>query len=103
MISEEPDLCRVIIQEMSRLEFSQRSIDTVTGSRYFQNAIGLDPLSQKTQLTVLINHIFTMGPSVVPYQIRLGLCMATDTIAWITDLKLTLLPFLKENEDAFFV
>lgn len=96
------DLCDIFIEEMQKLQFRQQSIEQVKSSKYFKQAIGLEPTMQKANLVLLVNSIFLTGPTVVPYQIRLGLTMAADTIAWTSDLKILLIPFLKENEDIFF-
>ena len=97
------NLCEILVREMKSLEFSQRSIDWVKETVMFRQAESLEPVMQRSNLTMVINSIFNKGPSVVPYQIRLGLCMSTDVFGWITDLKLLLLPFLKANEESFFV
>lgn len=97
------NLCEILVREMKSLEFSQRSIDCVKETVMFRQAESLEPVMQRSNLTMVINSIFNKGPSVVPYQIRLGLCMSTDVFGWITDLKLLLLPFLKANEESFFV
>jgi hypothetical protein len=51
---------------------------------------------------MLISRIFTMGPFIVPAEIRLSLSMSTDAQGWSDDLKLVILPFMKANEDHFF-
>lgn len=98
----EIDLCQVMIEEMRKLEFSERSIAIVQSAPQFQQALGQPDTYQRTYLTMLINRIFTMGPWVVPSEIRLSLNIATDCYGWSDDLKLVLLPFLKANEESFF-
>lgn len=98
----EIDLCDIMLKEMRKLEFSERSIAIVENSPQFKQALGQPDTYQRTYLTVLINHIFTMGPWVVPAEIRLSLNIATDCYGWSDDLKLVLLPFLKANEESFF-
>lgn len=98
----EIDLCETMITEMRKLEFSDRSIEAVRNSQQFQQALGKPDTYQRTYLTMLINKIFTMGPWVVPAEIRLSLNIATDCYGWSDDLKLVLLPFLKVNEESFF-
>lgn len=98
----EIDLCDIMLKEMRKLEFSERSIAIVENSPQFKQALGQPDNYQRTYLTVLINHIFTMGPWVVPAEIRLSLNIATDCYGWSDDLKLVLLPFLKANEESFF-
>lgn len=103
MLNDDYDLCRIMIEEMRRMQFKETSIAYVQNSDSFVTASTVgQPNLQRSHLTMLISRIFTMGPEVVPYQIRLGLTMADDTMSWIRDLKILLIPFLKENEDKFF-
>ena len=96
------DLCDVMLSEMKTLGFRDTSIHTIETSVEFIQARTESPLVQRMRLTLLINRIFSTGPYVVPYQIRLALSISTDTIGWAHDLRQTLLPFLKANEEHFF-
>ena len=98
----EIDLCDIMLKEMRKLEFSERSSAFIENSTRFKQALGQPDTYQRTYLTMLITHIFTMGPWEVPAEIRLSLNIATDCYGWSDDLKLVLLPFLKANEDHFF-
>ena len=102
MLLEDFNLCDIMIEEMEKLQFKQSSIDYIKSSQHFQTAQRLPSTLQRSQLTMLISYIFAMGPEIVPYQIRLSLAMADDTMNWIRDLKIVLIPFLRENEDKFF-
>lgn len=96
------DLCSSLLEEMKKLEFNPISIQQVEVNHYFQRAIGQEPATQRPYLTLTINSIFLKGPEVVPSNIRLALNIGQDTEAWLTDLKIVLLPFLKANEGLFF-
>lgn len=99
---QEIDLCAIMLKEMRKLEFTDKSIATIENSDQFKQAVGQPDTLQRTLLTMLINRIFTMGPYIVPAEIRLSLNISTDCLGWSDDLKLVLLPFLKANEDKFF-
>jgi hypothetical protein len=87
---------------MRKLQFTERSVSFIENNPQFVMA-HLEPAGvQRTMLTMLINRIFTLGPFIVPAEIRLSLSMSTDSLGWSDDLKLVILPFLKANEDHFF-
>lgn len=96
------NLCTILSEEMRKLQFSDKALSLVESSPLFVRAQTEPATVQRTMLTMLLNRIFTMGPFVVPAEIRLSLTMATDTLGWSDDLKLVLLPFLNTNEDHFF-
>lgn len=96
------NLCAIFVEEMEKLQFLPSSIDRIRQDPQFIKAMDQDPSVQKMMLTLLINHIFIMGPFVVPFDIRLSLNLATDAQGWSDDLKIVLLPFLKANEEHFF-
>lgn len=96
------DLTVILLEEMRKLEFSEASIAAISNTTYFKDAVGKQPQFQRTLLSYVINEIFVNGPYIVPNNIRLSLCMPGDSIEWVTELKLVLLPFLKSNESSFF-
>lgn len=103
MTSLEPlDLCAMMLEEMRKLEFSEKTMQYIENSPRFISALGKPETVQRAHLTILINHIFVMGPYIVPQKVRLGLSISTDCRSWLDDLKLVLLPFMKANEDKFF-
>lgn len=99
---QELNLCEILIEEMKKLEFSETSVAQITANGLFQMAQGEPQQVQRTMLTMALNRIFTLGPYIVPAEIRLSLSMATDCLGWSEDLKLVILPFLKANEGSFF-
>ncbi len=103
------DACREVIREMFNLGFSQQSIEAIERDHRFVEAEGKDLIFQKFQLTmVLYNTLIgemSKNPQqigVVPTPIRIALNAGTSPEGWIDDVKLTILPFLKENESKFF-
>ncbi|WP_396190452.1 hypothetical protein [Flavobacterium sp.] len=101
-IVEQIDLCNELLAEMRKLEFKPTAFTAVELNKFFIQAKGLPNHMQRSYLILALNQIFTSGPTVVPWEIRLGLNIAHDQQSWLTDLKLVLLPFLKMNQDQFF-
>ena len=96
------NLCDILLQEMRKLEFRESSVISIQNNAQVVMAQTEPSGVQRTMLTMLINRIFTLGPFIVPAEIRLSLSMSTDSLGWSDDLKLVILPFLKANEDHFF-
>lgn len=96
------NLCQILIDEMKKLQFDQLSIAMIEDDLSFQTAQKEPDFVQRTMLTMMLNRVFTLGPYIVPSEIRLSLSMPTDCLGWSEDLKLVILPFLKANEDSFF-
>lgn len=100
---ENIDLCQSLLAEMRSLEFKPSAFTAVENNHYFVKATGQDPTIQRPYLVLLLNSIFIQGPEVVPSNIRFALNVAHDHKGWLVDLKLVLLPFLKANQDKFFI
>ena len=101
--TDEIDLCQSFLNEMLKLEFKPSAFSVVETNHYFQRAKNELPHIQRTYLVLMLNNIFLSGPEVVPSNTRVALNMAHDHKSWLVDLKLVLLPFLKANQDSFFV
>lgn len=98
------NLCSIVVDEMRRMGFKEESIQKVTGNSNFAMAYDKVMNVQRTYLTMLFHGLFmgsTKG-SAVPKQIRVALNIANGSEAWLDDIKLVILPFLKENEEYFF-
>lgn len=96
------NLCSILTQEMKSLQFKDSSIAQLQANESFKVAQNEPDFVQRTMLTMVLNRIFTLGPYIVPSEIRLSLSMPTDCLGWSEDLKLVILPFLKANEESFF-
>lgn len=96
------NLCKEIIDVMKVMEFKESSILKIKNDIKFIDAYAKDNSSQKAMLTMIFYNIFMYGNTIVPSQIRVALNIATDITGWLDDIKLVILPFLKENEELFF-
>ena len=102
VLVQELNLCEELIKEMMKLEFSEESIAYVRSQSGYTEAWNKDERTQKTMLTLTLFNILMQGESIVPSQIRLALNIASDVVAWLDDIKLVILPWLKANEEKFF-
>jgi hypothetical protein len=103
MIDIETNICANVVTEMERLGFQQASVNAVKAQPQFSEAYDKQNQLQKTMLTMLFYNILINGTHIAPSQIRLALNVATDIVGWWDDMRLVILPFLKENEAMFFV
>ncbi|QXN70410.1 hypothetical protein AGENTSMITH_4 [Bacillus phage vB_BspM_AgentSmith] len=89
---------------MRRMGFKEESIQKVTGNGNFAMAYDKAMNVQRTYLTMLFHGLFmnSTKESAVPKQIRMALNIANGSEGWLDDVKLVILPFLKENEEYFF-
>lgn len=58
---------------------------------------------QRAAMTTLLFRILLSGSFQPPAQIRIALNSANDHISWLDDIKLTIIPFIVQNQDAYFV
>lgn len=102
MTSEEMNLCVEIGKTMEQLQFHEHSVVQVKSHPMYLQAFGQQPTVQRTFLTMMLHGILLKPQEITPSQIRLALNIATDVRAWLDDIRLVVLPFLKENEEKFF-
>lgn len=103
MIDIETNLCADVVSEMERIGFKQSSVNTVKGTSQFIDGYNQsNPALQRTMLTMLFFGVLVNGTHTAPTHIRLALNVATDVAGWWDDMRLVILPFLKENEEMFF-
>lgn len=94
--------CASVVVEMERLGFKQSSVNHVKAQSQFIDGYDKNDQLQRTMLTMLFFNILISGKHTAPAQIRLALNIATDVAGWWDDMRLVILPFLKENEELFF-
>lgn len=104
MVDVDINLCSIVVEEMRRMGFQELSVSKVTNDSNFNMAYDKNMNVQRTYLTMLFHSIFinSSKESAVPKQIRMALNIANGSEAWLDDIKLVILPFLKENEEYFF-
>ena len=102
VLVRELNLCEELIKEMVKLEFSEVSINWMRSQSGYAEAWNKEERIQKSLLTMTLFNLLMQSESVVPSQIRLALNIASDVVAWLDDIKLAVLPFMKANEEKFF-
>lgn len=96
------NLCTELVKEMERLGFEEKSIMVVKTSRHFIEAFDKPQPVQKTMLTMVLYNILLGKSAAAPAHVRLALSTSNDSTGWLDDMKLAILPFLKNNEESFF-
>jgi len=102
MIDNNMNLCSIIISEMEKLNFKESSVNIIKEHKQFKDAFNKENSLQRTMLTMMFYGILVDSGHIVPSQIRLALNIAADINGWLDDIRLVILPFMKENEDKFF-
>ena len=96
------NLCQEVLTEAKKLEIKESGIQAIQNNKIFIDAYNHHYGLQRTMLTTLLFKILMSASFDVPPQIRIALNSAGDTLSWLDDIKLVILPFIKVNEDAFF-
>lgn len=102
MIDVSTNFCSEVVSEMERIGFQQSSVNAVKATQQFIDGYDKNNVLQKTMLTMLFYNILISGTHTAPSHIRLALNVAGDVNGWWDDMRLVILPFLKENEHLFF-
>ena len=96
------NLCTELVKEMERLNFSEASIAQIKSNPHYVEAFNKPDMVQRSMLTMTLYGILLGRNIPAPAHIRLALNTSKDVVGWLDDMKLVILPFLKENEEAFF-
>lgn len=98
------NLCSIVIEEMRKMGFQDKSVNRINGDHGFVMAFDKEMTVQRTYLTMLFHRVFMESKlnSAVPRNVRIALNIAVGSEGWLDDVKLVILPFLKENESTFF-
>lgn len=92
------ELCKT----MKHLEFPEPHYQAIVNSVMFTQASEMDSVQmQRVILTGFFTQVLLSGNPVPPVEIRLHLNAANDTLSWLDDIRLVILPFIKENLDKF--
>jgi len=96
------DLCDELKKELINLNFEESVVSSILNSNKFIEAIGKPSNMQRAILTNLFYTILVNSPVMVPSKIRIALNASTDSIGWLDDYKLVILPFIRHNVGYFF-
>ena len=96
------NLTEEITKEMQKLQFADKNIAIIQNHKFYSLAQSQDLQQQRLTLAMLFYELLTEPTTPAPSQIRLALNIAVNPVAWLDDMKLVVLPFLKNNEDKFF-
>lgn len=96
------NLCQELVKAMEKQGFSEKSITTIKQSQHYTDAYDKGPDVQRTMLTMLFFNLTMYKEHPIPRNVRIGLNVATDSMAWLDDIVTVVLPFLRVNEDVFF-
>ena len=97
------NVCEDVLKEMRNLGFPPEFVSRFKNHELFRDAYEKHYLLQRTILTSLLFKILMSGTQPPPAEIRLALNSANDIISWLSDIKLVILPFIKENLDKLHV
>lgn len=96
------NLCEKVVKEMQKVGIKPENIARIQNNEFFKEAYDKPNSVQKAFLTHILHSILVDGPEIVPGSIRLALDTEQESLVWLEKVILTIIPFLKENEDKFF-
>lgn len=102
VVDKELNLCEKVIKEMQKVGIKPENIAKIQNNEFFKEAYDKPNSVQKAFLTHILHGILVDGPEIVPGSIRLSLDTEQESLVWLEKVILTIIPFLKENEDKFF-
>lgn len=97
------NVCKEILDEMTKLNIKKEIIDFIKNNHLFISNYNSDSHIQKVTMTTILFKSLMTFKYPVPSQIRLALNAANNVNDWVKDVKLYILPFIKENEEFFNV
>ncbi len=97
------NLCEEILKEAQRLGLKQSGLEAIQTNQTFIDAYNQGMAFQRAAMTTLLFRILLSGSFQPPAQIRIALNSANDHISWLDDIKITIIPFIIQNQDAYFV
>ncbi len=99
---ENLNLCEEVIKEAQRLCLKQSGIDNIKTNPTFIEAYDKNIGFQRSMLTTMLFKILVSANFQPPAQIRIALNSANDSNSWLDDIKIVILPFIVQNQDAYF-
>lgn len=101
MVIDELNLYTEIMKSMTEYKYSEENIEEFREASNVSKYFSSDPTLQRCVLTNYFYNVLTTSDAIVPSRVRIALNSATSNIAWLEDIKLVILPFIKENIDKF--
>lgn len=96
------NLCSEVIKEAQRLGLKQSGLEAIQTNQTFIDAYDTNMAFQRAALTTLLFRVLLSGKFQPPAQIRIALNSANDSISWLDDIKIVILPFIVENQESYF-
>ena len=96
------NLCNEVIKEAQRLGLKQSGLESIQTNQIFVDAYDKNMAMQRAALTTMFFRILLNATFQAPPQVRIALNSANDHISWLDDIKIVILPFIVENQDAYF-
>lgn len=97
------NLCEEILKEARRLGLKQSGLEAIQTNQTFIDSYDQGMAFQRAAMTTLLFRVLLAGSFQPPAQIRIALNSANDSISWLDDVKIVILPFVVENQDSLFV
>lgn len=99
---ENINLCSEVLKTAQKLNLKQSGLDYLKNHKTFIEAFDKEDSFQKVMLTTLLYGLLVSSSFIPPSKIRIALNSGMTSLSWLDDIRLTVLPFIKENEDHYF-
>lgn len=93
------DLYQELLKAIQLAELKPEVTYYIQNNKLSAQCVNATPAQQKTYLSMILYDLLNLFPGIVPMQIRLALTVATDITNWFDDIKTTIIPFIKTNQD----
>lgn len=99
--TQDVNLTAEVIRLFKQQEVSESIIYAITSHNQFTYAQDKPPQVQRALITSILFRLILSLNVPVPKEIRLSLNVATNTLGWLSDLNLVIVPFIKLNEQHY--
>lgn len=96
-IPTDMNLCKEITSAMLTLEFDNVLIDYIKNNDKYSTVYDSPPVVQRVSLITLYYRLLLSSSVQAPDYVRIALNSSGDVLGWLTDMKLVILPWMKEN------
>lgn len=98
----EENLCYLLVRSMEKIGFSVPEVNQIKNDKRFIDVYEADSKVQRTALTMVLFDLIMYTGKEIPINIRVALNAAQDPMEWISDISVSVLPFIKLNSEEFF-